>query len=114
MTTFAKYDANGQVLFNGDVPDSMISLQGERVFVGDIDGRTHYVREGHKHARPESTAMLAGRELTRLPMPCEVVINDKTYPCGDGRATLSFNFPGLYRVRVVAFPFLDANFEIQA
>lgn len=114
MTTFAKYDIDGLVLFHGDVPESMIALQGDRVFVGDIDGRTHYVRDGHKHARPANTAMLVGLDLTRLPMPCEVVINDKIYPCGEGRATLNFNLPGLYRIRVVAFPFLDALFEIQA
>ncbi|MCY0916238.1 hypothetical protein [Massilia antarctica] len=114
MTTFAKYDVDGWVLFHGDVPESMLALQGERIFVGDIDGRTHYVRDGHKHVRPESSALLAGRDLTRLPMPCEVVINDKTYPCGEGCATLNFNLPGLYSVRIVAFPFLDALFEIQA
>ncbi|MFB9246419.1 hypothetical protein [Massilia antarctica] len=114
MTTFAKYDVDGRVLFNGDVPESMLALQGQRIFVGDIDGRTRYVRDGHKHARPESPALLTGRDLTQLPMPCKVVINDKTYPCGEGRATLNFNLPGLYRVRIVAFPFLDALFEIQA
>ncbi|MDQ1817294.1 hypothetical protein RBA41_28710 [Massilia sp. CCM 9210] len=114
MTTFAKYDIDGRVLFHGDVPKSMIALQGDRVFVGDIDGRTHYVRDGHKYARPANPALLVGLDLTQLPMPCDVVINDKTYPCGDGRATLSFKLPGRYRVRVVAFPFLDANFEIQA
>lgn len=113
MTTFTKYDIDGRVLFHGDVPDSMIALQGERVFVGNVDGRTQYVRDGHRHARPANPALLVGLELTQLPMPCEVVINDKTYPCGGGRATVNFNLPGQYRVRIVAFPFLDALFEIQ-
>lgn len=41
---FSKYDpATGQILFVGEVPKSMLKLQGDHVVVGAADPRIHYV-----------------------------------------------------------------------
>lgn len=113
MTQFAKYDEQGRVLFIGDVPESMLSLQGEGIFVGEIDGATQYIVAGGKHPRPANPARLMGQNLHDLPVPCVIKINKKEYPCNEASAQLNFTYPGLYRVTVQAFPCLDASFEVQ-
>lgn len=113
MTQFAKYDEQGRVLFIGDVPESMLALQGERVFVGEIDGALEYVNAGNKQPRPANPAMLAGQTLHNLPVPCVIKINKQEYPCNEASAMLDFTYPGLYRITVRAFPFLDGVFEVQ-
>lgn len=112
MTVFAKYDETGRVLFHGDVPESMLALQGERIFAGEIDGHTHYVVDGAARLRPKSRAVRVGDNLMNLPIPCTILINGRAYECKDGVAALTFTYPGTYRVIVQAFPFLDAEFEI--
>lgn len=110
---FAKYDEQGRVLFIGDVPESMLALQGERVFIGEIDGALEYVHAGNKHPRPANPACLTGYELHNLPVPCKIRINQREYACSEASAALELTYPGLYRIAVQAFPFLDANFEVQ-
>ena len=114
MTRFAKYDDAGRILFTGDVPEEMVELQGENVYVGAIDGATQYVVAGKIAERPRNRAVLVGRELANLPVPCQIQINGTTYDCVDGRASLNFAYPGTYRIRITGFPCLDAEFEIQA
>lgn len=43
MTKFIKFDESGEIMFSGDVPDSMISLQGDNVLAVDAERDTHYV-----------------------------------------------------------------------
>ena len=114
MAQFAKYDEQGRVLFVGDVPETMLALQGERLFIGEIDGALEYVSAGNKQPRPANPATLAGYELHNLPVPCKIKINQREYACSDASAALEFTYSGLYRITVQAFPFLDANFEVQA
>lgn len=112
MTQFAKYDKTGRVLFLGDVPEEMLALQGDRVFVGPIDPETQYIVGGQARARPANPAARQGQNLYNLPAPCQITINGKVYDCPDTTAALDFTYPGTYHVRVSAFPFLDAEFEL--
>lgn len=109
---FTKYDSEGRVLFVGDAPESMIELQGDDVVIGEVDGRTHYVRAGVAVPRPLNPATFGNRQLNYLPVPCEIEINGKSYRCTEPSATLEFTYPGRYSVIVRAFPYLDANFEV--
>ncbi|MEJ7745347.1 MAG: hypothetical protein WKF61_01040 [Luteimonas sp.] len=78
-----------------------------------VDGATFYVKNGVVTARPQNPARLDdGKQLYRLPIPCTITINDKSYPCREDRATLEFTYPGRYAIRVRSFPWQDATFEI--
>lgn len=49
---FSKYDpASGRILFVGEVPKSMLELQGDHVVVGAADPRIHYVDLGTGQVR---------------------------------------------------------------
>ncbi len=112
MTEFTRYDTNGRVLVTGSVPEAMIELQGGLIVHGKIDGRTHYVFEGTATPRPQNPATLSGADLSGLPAPCQIIINGVVYECEEATATLDFTYPGNYDVRVSAFPYLDAVFEV--
>lgn len=100
------------MLFVGDVPESMLALQGERMFIGEIDGALEYVSAGNNQPRLAKPASLTGFELHNLPVPCK--INQREYACSDASAAIEFTYPGLYRITVQAFPFLYASFEVHA
>jgi hypothetical protein len=113
MKSFTRYDPeSGKVLSVGAVPESMIELQGANVFVGEIDADTQYVKDGQACQRPVNPASRTENLLHQLPAPCQIIINGKSYPCADPTAELTFTYPGTYQVRVEAFPFLDASFEV--
>jgi hypothetical protein len=90
----------------------MIELQGANVFVGEIDGDTQYVKDGQACQRPVNPASRTENLLQQLPVPCEIVINGKSYLCADTTAELDFTYPGVYQIKVIAFPCLDADFEV--
>lgn len=110
---FAKYDETGCILFIGEVPEFMLELQGDNVYVGSVDQATQYIKAGALLDRPTSPAKLAGASLINLPSPCTITINGAAYPCADTSAELDFTYPGTYRVKVGAWPYLDAAFEVR-
>lgn len=112
MTQFAKFDSQGRILFTGDVPEAMLELQGDMIYEGAADPATQYIVKRQLRDRPPSPARRVGAELVDLPVPCDILINGVRYPCGDATATLSFDYPGRYVIKVVAFPYLDAQFEL--
>lgn len=79
---------------------------------GDWLGKPYYVLNGVVTPQPENPAALSGMELSNLPVPCEIRINDQSYQCTDSTATLSFSQPGAYKVIVKAWPHLDKEFSI--
>jgi hypothetical protein len=62
--------------------------------------------------RAPMPATLSGNVLNNLPVPCEIKVNDSTYYCDESSATLEFNQPGTYAITVIAWPYLDGEFEI--
>ncbi len=95
-------------------PDAFAANQKRMGLVtGKADGETQYVRGVALTARPQSPAALAGRRLTKLPSPCVIIVNDTIYTCDETEADLEFDQPGTYRVRVIAWPYLDAEFNVE-
>lgn len=113
MVAFAKYDEQGRVLFIGDVPEAMLTLQGESIFIGEIDPATHYVVDGAAQPRPINHATLVEKTLVNLPIPCVIKINQQQYQCSDSRAELDFTYAGIYTITVLAFPVMDAVFTLE-
>jgi hypothetical protein len=112
MAKFAKIDGAGRVLFVGSIPESMLVLQGDNIFAGDIDGQTQYVVEGVATQRPVNTAKLVGSTLRDVPTGTVVTIGNSRYTVDDGHADLNFAYPGTYSLQLTCFPYLDTTIEI--
>ena len=113
MTPYVVYDKDGKILKNGHCKASDLQLQGEFVLDVIANSRAHYILDGDVTPRPENPARISGTTLTHLPNPSEVRIEDATVTVTDGLLELSFEFPGVYRVKVSSFPFLDREFDIE-
>lgn len=77
-----------------------------------IDARQQWVDGGELRPRPAQASRLDGMTLRDLPIPCEIVIDGTRYACADGIAELSFGQAGVHKVRVEAFPYQPAEFEV--
>lgn len=57
-----------------------------------------------------SPVVLTGMQLTNVPIPAKLTINDTTYDTNDAVVDLEFTYSGTYKLKVTAFPYEDANF----
>jgi hypothetical protein len=109
-------DAAGQILYYGSVPPFMLESQtvpaGGELVEGVGRAETHYVRNHAIAERPVNPATLDGMTLRSLPAPCTITIQGTEHACTDDHCELEFTQFGTYTVRVSAFPWLDATFEV--
>jgi len=95
-------------------PDAFAANQKRMGLVtGKANPETQYVSGVALAARPQNPAVLSGCRLTQLPAPCTIIVNDTVYACDDSEADMEFDQPGTYRVRVIAWPCLDAEFNVE-
>jgi len=80
--------------------------------IATIDPARHWIDGGEIAVRLAQASTLTGLTLASLPDPCEIVIDGVRYACTGGTAELSFGQPGTHRMRVEAFPYLPAEFEV--
>lgn len=114
---FTIHDATGRLLRTGYCPDGHEIHQakdGESMVPETADLDLHYIVSGNIVERPINPAIQNGNVLSELPAPCVITINGKPYPCSDTTASLSMTHVGTYKVTVSAFPYLDANFTVEA
>ena len=114
-TDVTLYDDTGRIL--SVVAASPSTLQGYldagvHLLFGLGDWRTQMVVDHELAPRPANPTRLDGLTLTDLPAPATIAINGAQYACPDTTATLSFKYPGLYKIRVQAWPYLDADFTV--
>jgi hypothetical protein len=112
--TFYRTDGAINHVLSGD--QSVIDLNkstSSNWVEGAWDGETHYVLDGVATERPANPATLDGLTLNNLPVPCKIVINSTYYDCTDDTAELEFDYAGTYKVIIEAFPYLNAEFEIE-
>lgn len=110
---FTRFDpATGQILYNGEVPESFIALQGPHLIFGNYDSEGYYVVAGQVMPRPENTAFLDGTVIKNLPVPSTLKINGKSYPCADTRVDLEFTYPGVYVIEIDSFPHKPTRFTV--
>lgn len=127
--SFAKYDATtGRILFTGQVPVSMIELQGDNVFVGETNIETDYIVDGEKVARPVFPASLSGTTVTadgndplviaNVPSGTALRVIGPTQMRGmvdtNTDVTLTFALPGVYTVTLNLFPYQEMKATIHA
>lgn len=119
VNDFVIYDADGRILMHGRASEAEVQATAgmRKGAVGYVEGTgdtaTHCVVNGAVVERPANPAQLAGATLTSLPVPCSIWINEVEYACDEDHAELNFDQVGSYRVKVVAFPFLDAEFHYE-
>lgn len=129
---FMVFDKEGRITQNNSCPEDMLELQrtgGWNIIEGDFPSSNFYIKhvqdqivdadgdeiqpeEWEIAIRPISPAKIDGYRLYDLPVPCVVKINEKEYPCDEDHADLEFNLPGVYQITVLAFPHLDAIFQV--
>lgn len=76
---------------------------------------THYVdiAQGIPEVlpRPVMNLTINGLSISGLPSNCKIYIEDQTYDWNSPTVDLTFNLPGLYKVRIACFPYIDFNGE---
>lgn len=80
---------------------------------GEWYGKPFYALNGEAVARPENPTTVSGQALENVPVPATVIINGVSYETNESRVELGFSQPGTYAVKVVAWPHLDKEFNVE-
>jgi len=128
-TNFAKYDpVTGRIAFAGDLPEEMIALQGDNIYVGKVDTQLDYIVSGQCVPRPVSPVVISrtavsadGTDTTILsgvPLGAQVRVTGPTSlsadPATQSDVTLTFAIAGQYQISVDAFPYLTFGVIVDA
>lgn len=109
--------ATGKILGQLTADPQSIEITKEAPFHAWVDGLwdadSHYVLAGEVIPRPEMNLIIHGMHVANLPVPCIININGVVYPCNDGAADLDLYYPGTYQVKVIAWPYINKEFEIE-
>jgi hypothetical protein len=124
---FIIYDSGGRILRTGSCPPRDFILQaqtGENVLEGEADDLAQYVSGGQVTDKAAMGALIDKIAVTadgadfctisNLPDPCEVFINGARNAITGGSAEITVDTPGIYAVRVEAFPYLPYEVEVTA
>ena len=115
MMNFTIHDNAGRILRTGFCVAGQERAQarvGEYMVPEAADLDAHYVKDGAVVNRPANPARLIGTTLLNLPVPCVVKINAREYDCDEPTADLCLTHVGTYKIKVSAFPYLDAQFDV--
>ena len=125
MHRFSKHEVNMKICFyepNGFIT-GFLSSDEETIALnkslqsnwidGEWNGKTHYVLEGEATERPINPATLDNLTLNNLPVPCKISINGTEYDIDESEVELDLPMVNEYLIRVIAFPYLDAEFTIE-
>lgn len=117
MASISLYNPNGEIhtLISGDDAAIQTTIENttELWVYGAWDGLTKYVANGEVLDRPTNTITVSGLILNNVPVPATVFIDNVPYETNESTVELEFSFPGTHKVKVVSFPYLDAEFEIE-
>lgn len=87
---------------------------GKRLWVeGAWYGKPVYVLNGEIINKPNHLFEINGSTLTDLVHPCTIAINGTEYHCDSSTADLELFHPGVYKVKVTVWPYLDREFAIE-
>lgn len=118
----ANYDqSTGRIMFIVECGDLQVEHQRNAVPCPTGDSTTHYVLSGAPVERPACPAVLNGKVLSGLPVPCKLVIHTGDYVMGrigteyhvfEPTVELAFPNPGAYTAVVECFPYLDGIYKV--
>lgn len=111
------YNQRGEITceLTGDkvVIDLTKELTSDTWVDGAWFGQDVYVSDGSVTPRPENPTTVSGQALENVPVPATVIINGTSYETNEARVELGFNQPGMYTVKVVAWPHFDKEFSVE-
>ena len=119
---YTKYDPKtGMIAWVISADEDMLTEEDFPNITGAYDSSTHFVdveaapptikeRPPMKIRQNKTEIKADGADLvkfSKLPKPCKVQVNNEDYQVDDGVFEWGTRLPGVYVVRVVAFPFFD-------
>ena len=110
-----EYDERGAVTRVVNMDEGTYNLMRTLLpphILGHYPGNDFYVNDGAPVVRPRQDTLLEGCLLTHLPEPCTIWINDTSYDCADDTAEIEFAYPGIYKIKVESFPYLNWTAEV--
>lgn len=116
MKTYTLFDPTGRMVqtitgeYDLTIKPTLAAWGGEHA-EGEFGGDHYYVR-GRVEPRPQQPVELHKNTLRGLLPPCVIEINTQQYECMSTQATLNFNQPAIYNIRVVKWPYMDKEFTI--
>lgn len=117
MSAITFYDANGRIDYSvqGDshVIDQTIQSVNRPYVEGNWSDKTHYVFNKEIKNRPNNPTVLDGLVLRNVPAPCKIIVNQTLYTNNDSVVELDLPLSDIYKITVVSFPYLNAEFEIE-
>ena len=117
MNIISFYDSTGKITGSADFPPGVADMIKEHTAAPFVDGLwldlPVYVVDGNAVNRPDNPTTLTGRILSNVPVPATIKINADSYASSESEVELSFNQPGTYTVKVIAWPHLDKEFQIE-
>jgi len=129
MKYFYLYDSNGKIKSATMCSDLSYKVQitpaGCTRGIGEPDVDNDYVKDGKITARPkmavsvDKTTILANETdkatITGIPKGTRVyIMGDDEGICDDGKMEILADFKGTYKVKLVCWPYLDKEIEINA
>jgi len=129
MKNYIVYNTQGEILRTGYCPDEMVDIQaqvGELVIEGIANDVTQYMLNDtttDKSVMSLSTDKITitangidASITTGLPNPSYIYINGirQAIVIIDGVLEFTVNTPGIYKIRIESFPYLDYEFEVTA
>jgi hypothetical protein len=113
-------DADGRIVFTGNVPEDMYELQtpptGGSLVLGLGEATKNRVVDGEIVAREVMPATIAGLAISAVPPGTLVNVDGTAYtdPVTDGVVDLSFGEAGTHVVTLTCWPFQDAVFTVES
>jgi len=88
--------------------------EGQKPYVsGEWQDKPVYVLNGEVTDRPVNPMVVSNHYLSGMVHPCTIAINGTEYHCDSSTADLELFHPGVYKVKVTAWPYLDREFTIE-
>ncbi|MCX5567180.1 hypothetical protein [Alcaligenes phenolicus] len=117
IRNFYTHDKNGRItgVFSENEEFFQVNQDALKLIRGHAEPSRQFVTEQGLQDRPPQETYLDGNTLHHLPQPCEIVINTtRTYAWESVSAELEFDQPGMYTIKVIAWPYLDKEFVLEA
>lgn len=116
MSAISFYELDGRIvsqLTGDEVVISSTKEMTEDLWIdGEWNGQTHYVLDGEATQRPINPATLDNLTLSNLPVPCKISINGTEHDIDEPEVELDLPMSTVYKIQVIVFPYLNAEFEI--
>lgn len=117
MESISFYDSSGKVTSTISGDANYISFCKESIDApyvdGDLYGKAVYINNGAVFDRPEMPIKIVGMVLENVPYPAKLFINDSEYLVEEGTIELTLPYPGIYKIKIECWPYLDKEFEIE-